>query len=58
MSKLYSSRGKFYRIDNGVWAFWCVDHWAYSEDANNQESGWYKEWLEDLKLVGNNLRLK
>lgn len=58
MSKLYRSRGKFYKVDNGEWVFWCVDSWVYSEDANEQECVWHKDWSEDLKLVGNNFRLK
>lgn len=58
MSKLYRSRGKFYKVDNGEWVFWCINHWEYSEDANDPNSYWHKGWKADLRLIGNNFRLK
>lgn len=58
MTKLYRSNGRFYKIDGGEWVFWCINHWEYSEDANDPNSYWHKGWKADLKLIGNNFRLK
>lgn len=56
--KIYvSNTGIHYREVDGYWEFWCDDHWGPSEDAN-PESCYHKEWLDGLKLVGNNFRLK
>lgn len=57
MSKLFKSRGLFYkRNEDGKWLVY-IGGWEMSEDANHP-SPYYEEWLLDLRLVGNNFRLK
>lgn len=56
--KIYvTDTGLHYREVDGYWEFWCKGHWKPSKDAKS-ESCWHKEWLDSLKLVGNNFRLK
>lgn len=60
MSKLFKSRGKFYkRREDGKWLFYSpfTNRWVFSVDANHP-SPHYGEWLLDLRLIGNNFRLK
>lgn len=57
MSKLFKSRGLFYkRNEDGKWLVY-IDGWEISVDANHH-SLHYEGWLLDLRLIGNNFRLK
>lgn len=56
--KIYKSRGHYYRHRRGMWQLLCFDRWVWSEDANNVASPFHEPWLDDLKLVANNFKLK
>lgn len=60
MSKVFKSCGMFYkRGEDGKWLFYTpiADRWVLSLDANHP-SPHYEQWLLDLRLIGNNFRLK
>lgn len=58
--KIYVSRGLHYRVNhNGLWEFWSTssEKWLISMDAL-EGGAIHERWEADLRLIGNNFRLK
>lgn len=57
--RLFNSNGLIYRCNNHVWEVWSATGcWITSIDANDLGSELRLRFLQDLKLIGNNFKLK
>lgn len=58
--KIYVSGDIHYRVNhNGIWEFWSTSSgkWLISFDALDNVK-LHERWKADLRLIGNNFRLK
>lgn len=57
--KIYASLGLYYRRSGCVWEFWSTYNGQWVPSLNATYEGLvYERWWKDLKLIGNNFRLK